>query len=199
MMTAIEKKLALSCALILLLLAVGCSGGPVVVTAVTQENPTPAASAQMEATATTNPPPPAGPPAATAAPDPTTTIPPEPTALPEPTESPGTSAVEEPDVAPPRDETIAIAGVDGLMIQTTLKTPAGNAPFPGVVLLHMLGSNRAVWEEVGLQEQLLRRGYAVLAVDMRGHGESGGERDWVLAEDGSAAGLGGVHGAAGGG
>jgi dipeptidyl aminopeptidase/acylaminoacyl peptidase len=85
-------------------------------------------------------------------------------------------------VAPPRDETLEIAGAAGLTIQTTLKTPAGNAPFPGVMLLHMLGSNRAVWDEVGLMDQLLRSGYAVIAVDMRGHGETGGDPDWVLAE-----------------
>jgi len=34
-----------------------------------------------------------------------------------------------------------------------------------------------------LSEQLLQNGYAVLNVDMRGHGGTGGTADWQLAED----------------
>ena len=47
----------------------------------------------------------------------------------------------------------------------------------------MLGGNRQIWDDVGLTEALVADGYAVLALDMRGHGESGTERDWGMADD----------------
>ena len=72
---------------------------------------------------------------------------------------------------------------DGLEIQTTYATPGGEAPFPGVILLHMLGSNRQIWETTGMIDALRLQGYAVLAIDMRGHGETGGDRDWEVARN----------------
>ncbi|GAB4572284.1 MAG: hypothetical protein Kow0077_11290 [Anaerolineae bacterium] len=51
---------------------------------------------------------------------------------------------------------------------------------PAVLLLHMLGSDREAWAP--LIPALHEAGYAVLAVDMRGHGETGGAQDWPLAE-----------------
>ena len=42
---------------------------------------------------------------------------------------------------------------------------------PVVVLLHMKGGNRAVWNN-GFANQLVGEGYAVIAVDLRGHGET---------------------------
>ncbi|NIL98484.1 MAG: alpha/beta fold hydrolase, partial [Planctomycetales bacterium] len=53
--------------------------------------------------------------------------------------------------------------------------------WPGVLLLHMLNSNRSVWE--AFAAQLTDAGYVALAVDMRGHGETGGEREWEKARD----------------
>jgi pimeloyl-ACP methyl ester carboxylesterase len=47
----------------------------------------------------------------------------------------------------------------------------------------MLGSNRQVWANNGFSQLLADSGYAVLALDMRGHGETGGSRDWDLAEE----------------
>jgi alpha-beta hydrolase superfamily lysophospholipase len=52
---------------------------------------------------------------------------------------------------------------------------------PGVLLLHMLGSDRTAWEAMTVD--LNAAGYAVLALDMRGHGETGGDLDWDLAQD----------------
>jgi len=80
-------------------------------------------------------------------------------------------------------ETVTIEAADGLMLHATYYGPGGAAPFPGVILLHMLGSNRQVWDEVGFAPLLAGNGYAVLAVDMRGHGETGGNRDWGQAVD----------------
>ncbi|MFQ5399129.1 MAG: alpha/beta fold hydrolase [Anaerolineae bacterium] len=80
-------------------------------------------------------------------------------------------------------EAVTIEAADGLALHATYYGPGGTAPFPGVILLHMLGSNRQVWDEVGFASLLADNGYAVLAVDMRGHGETGSSRDWVQAVD----------------
>lgn len=47
---------------------------------------------------------------------------------------------------------------------------------PVVLLLHMLNSNRGAYQP--LIPDLRDAGYAILNIDMRGHGESGGTRDW---------------------
>ncbi len=91
--------------------------------------------------------------------------------------------VPETAVTQPTTENVTIEAADGLLLHATYSAPGGMAPFPGVILLHMLGSNRQVWEEVGLTDALLANGYAVLALDMRGHGESGSDRDWEKADD----------------
>jgi pimeloyl-ACP methyl ester carboxylesterase len=44
------------------------------------------------------------------------------------------------------------------------------APVPAVLLLHGYGENRSVWN--AFEQQLLTRGWAVMALDLRGHGES---------------------------
>jgi pimeloyl-ACP methyl ester carboxylesterase len=44
------------------------------------------------------------------------------------------------------------------------------APIPAVLLLHGFGENRKVWE--GFRKQLLERGWAVMSLDLRGHGDS---------------------------
>jgi alpha-beta hydrolase superfamily lysophospholipase len=45
----------------------------------------------------------------------------------------------------------------------------------------MMWGDRSSWEDFAIQ--LMDAGYAVLAVDMRGHGDTGGEVDWDLAEN----------------
>jgi len=44
------------------------------------------------------------------------------------------------------------------------------APIPAVLLLHGYGEDRRVWRN--FTQQLLGRGWAVMALDLRGHGES---------------------------
>lgn len=114
--------------------------------------------------------------AATESDDPTLTPPPPPP-------EPGVDTAAEPSATLPNSTDIVVEASDGLQIHGTYAYPGGIAPYPGVLLLHMLGSNRTVWQETGVIDTLLRNGYAVLAIDMRGHGDSGGSQDWVLAED----------------
>lgn len=59
--------------------------------------------------------------------------------------------------------------------------PATTTDAPVILLLHMLNSNRAAYDP--LIPDLLDAGYAILNIDLRGHGDSGGSRDWDLAID----------------
>ncbi|MCP4428637.1 MAG: alpha/beta fold hydrolase, partial [Chloroflexi bacterium] len=129
---------------------------------------------------------PTAPPPATAVPTEIPTAEPEPAeeaeTAPEPTIAPPTMAPETA-VLQPTAENVTIEAADGLTIYAAYDGPGGMAPFPGVILLHMNGSKRQVWQEIGFVQKLVANGYAVLAVDMRGHGETGGVKDWVQAED----------------
>jgi predicted acyl esterase len=65
---------------------------------------------------------------------------------------------------------------DGVSLATTFYTPDGPAPgggWPAVLALHGLGGNRASMNEIA-EQFLVPHGYAVLTVDARAHGESGG-------------------------
>jgi pimeloyl-ACP methyl ester carboxylesterase len=70
-------------------------------------------------------------------------------------------------------------------------------PAPGVLLVHDRGRDRTTWDE--LAARLQAAGYAVLAMDLRGHGETGGGVNWPLAQDdvrvvlGQLAGLPGIN------
>lgn len=68
--------------------------------------------------------------------------------------------------------TVEIVAPDGIKLAATF-TSSGK-PGPGVLLLHMCNSDRSVW--AGLAGQLAARGIHSLALDYRGHGDSGGER-----------------------
>jgi len=114
-----------------------------------------------------------------------------PTEEPTPTKEPTPEPTEEPTPEPkptyaPEDimsEDIIVEAEDGLELNATFYAAEGLENGPGIILLHMLGSNRTVWEYVGLVDELAANGYAVLALDMRGHGDTGNAQDWVLAED----------------
>ncbi len=66
---------------------------------------------------------------------------------------------------------------DGLTLHGWFYPQAQSAP--GVLLLHMLGGAKEDWE--GVAAVLQAGGFVVLAVDQRGHGETGGAADWALA------------------
>jgi len=78
---------------------------------------------------------------------------------------------------------VEAAASDDLMLVgnyfTPAETPDGGAP--AVLLLHQYGSQKQAWD-IALVTPLLDAGYAVLAVDQRGFGDTGGGEDWELAE-----------------
>lgn len=58
--------------------------------------------------------------------------------------------------------------------------PPSSGPGPMAILLHDMGSNRNAWTE--LIQPLQREGFAVLNIDLRGHGDSPGPEDKGLVE-----------------
>ncbi len=74
-------------------------------------------------------------------------------------------------------------GADGLEMNTLYWAPKGRMA-PGILLLHDLGHNAWVWQDFA--QRLHEEGYAVLAVNLRGHPESevrkGGGRNWMRFE-----------------
>lgn len=99
---------------------------------------------------------------------------PTPTPLPEPTIAPTPQPPAEP-------EEVTVEAADGLTIYGTFYPGAGQGPWPAVMLLHMNGGQRSDWD--AFAQQLAGQGYAALAVDMRGHGDTGGQSDWEQAAD----------------
>jgi pimeloyl-ACP methyl ester carboxylesterase len=75
---------------------------------------------------------------------------------------------------------MAISASDGLVLQATYYG-APVHPAPGMLMLHMEGRDRSTWDD--LVQRLQAQGYAVLTVDLRGHGATGGQVDWALALD----------------
>ena len=60
-----------------------------------------------------------------------------------------------------------------------LEPAGGRRPGPGIVLLHMLGRTHEDWDRAG--SRLADAGFAVVAIDFRGHGASGGQASEVAA------------------
>lgn len=75
-------------------------------------------------------------------------------------------------------EIVTAEATDGLTLVGEFY--AAREPAPSILLLHMLGSQRSAWQP--LVPILARAGYNILAVDLRGHGETRGARNWSLAE-----------------
>ena len=70
--------------------------------------------------------------------------------------------------APP--EVARFTTEDGVQIVGDYYPHSGGGPAPAVILLHMYRSERSAWKP--LVPALSKAGFAVLAIDMRGHGES---------------------------
>ncbi len=86
-----------------------------------------------------------------------------------------------PTITPPPPQSLlpmVISGADGLIMYGTLYA-AVVRPAPGLLLVHMQGRDRSSWEP--LPARLQAAGYAVLAIDLRGYGETGGVADWTRA------------------
>ncbi len=75
---------------------------------------------------------------------------------------------------------MSITASDGLVLQATLYS-APQRPAPAALLLHDRGQDRRAWEP--LAQRLQAAGFAVLAVDLRGYGATGGEADWTRAPE----------------
>jgi pimeloyl-ACP methyl ester carboxylesterase len=60
---------------------------------------------------------------------------------------------------------------DLVELHASFEMPVGvPAPIPAVLLLHGYGEDRSVWKD--FSKQLIERGFAVMTLDLRGHGES---------------------------
>lgn len=79
-------------------------------------------------------------------------------------------------------EPVTIEAGDGLVLHGVYFAPpaAAETGSPAVLLLHQYGSRKESWDP--LITPLTDAGFGVLAVDQRGHGETGGDEDWDLAE-----------------
>ena len=74
---------------------------------------------------------------------------------------------------------VVIPTKDGVEVHGTFQLPEGDIfdPIPAVLLLHGGRQTRAEWAP--LLPELAESGWAVLAIDLRGHGATGGEiEDW---------------------
>ena len=76
--------------------------------------------------------------------------------------------------APPAPETITRAAADDTALVADFYAAEADAPV--LILLHMLNSRRGAYDP--LIPDLQAAGYAILNVDMRGHGDSDGTQDW---------------------
>ncbi|TBR23385.1 alpha/beta fold hydrolase [bacterium] len=73
---------------------------------------------------------------------------------------------------PARAEKVAFKAADGVALAAEWRAPRRGQPV--FVLLHGLGAGRGEWRT--FQARAAAAGWGTLAVDMRGHGESGGPR-----------------------
>lgn len=81
--------------------------------------------------------------------------------------------VASPVQAQPAERPVTLTAPDGLALKATYYAPG--KPGPGIVLLHQCNRDRSAWAPFG--RAAAARGYHVIAMDYRGYGESGGERD----------------------
>ena len=74
----------------------------------------------------------------------------------------------------PPSETITRLAADDTALVADYYPASEDAPV--LILLHMLNSRRGAWNP--LIPDLHEAGYAILNIDMRGHGDSDGRQDW---------------------
>ena len=69
--------------------------------------------------------------------------------------------------------TVSFPSNDGVEVSALFGTSEADESLPVVILLHDLGGSKSDWlDDTGTYLALLERGYAVLAIDMRGHGDT---------------------------
>lgn len=74
---------------------------------------------------------------------------------------------------------VEVQAADGLTLVGDLYNAELDAQTPAVLLMHMYQGRRTDWRT--LLPALTGAGYHVISVDLRGHGETGGDRDWQAA------------------
>lgn len=68
---------------------------------------------------------------------------------------------------------VSFTSIDSVEVSALFGTAQDGESLPVVILLHDLGGNKSDWlASTGTYVALLERGYAVLAIDLRGHGET---------------------------
>ena len=68
---------------------------------------------------------------------------------------------------------VSFSSIDSVEVSTLFGTAQADELLPVVILLHDLGGNKSDWlNDTDTYVALLERGYAVLAIDMRGHGQT---------------------------
>lgn len=76
-----------------------------------------------------------------------------------------------PENGPADDGDIVLETFDRVRLRASFTLPEGiPAPIPAALLLHGYGEDRSVW--AALEGRLLEDGWAVMALDLRGHGQS---------------------------
>lgn len=81
-------------------------------------------------------------------------------------------------------ESVTLQAADGISLAGDFY-PSSEESAPLIIALHMLNSNRSAYAPI--IPDLQAAGYAALNIDLRGHGDSSGARDWDLAIDDVAA------------
>jgi pimeloyl-ACP methyl ester carboxylesterase len=98
---------------------------------------------------------------------------------------PSTAAVQRESSTPVPSQLISIPMADGLEIKGDFYTAPEGELAPAALLLHQNNGSGVGW--IPFAVPLAAQGYNVLAIDMRGHGLTGGRRNWGLAESDAAA------------
>jgi len=81
------------------------------------------------------------------------------------------AVIEDPSPAGSADLGPAIKTFDLVELHASFEMPTGvPAPVPSVLLLHGYGEDRSVWKD--FSRELVNNGWAVMALDLRGHGDS---------------------------
>jgi dienelactone hydrolase len=76
-------------------------------------------------------------------------------------------------------EAVSLTTADGVALAGHYYAPSASAA-PGVLLLHQRGGRKENW--ASLAQLLQKSGYAVMAIDFRGHGQSKGVVNWFGAD-----------------
>jgi dienelactone hydrolase len=72
----------------------------------------------------------------------------------------------------PKENKVNFSTSDGLNLAAIYEIPKSEKKVPVVILIHQGGSSKEEWYTLKLWKNLIRNGYAVLALDLRIHGES---------------------------